>query len=215
MQIQKRLSYPIDVAVVDKNSLIVRGLRMMFAEDGRLNVVATASDGERFLDALNRFHFDVVVCGWVMPYCNGREVLERLAKRPGAPRVIVYTGDPDPEAPRTAMRLGAAGFYSKSEPPEALIDIVDAVARGSMIFPFIPINGEDKDPMRILTPRERELLAMLAQGLTNFEIAGKLKVSPNTVKFHLRNLYDKLNIRNRAEAVALHLSARPLTSVDR
>lgn len=185
---------------------------MMFAEDGRLNVVATASDGERFMDALERFHFDVVICGWQMPYCNGREVLERLAKRPNAPRVIIYTGDPDPDAPRIAMRLGAAGFFSKTEPPENLIDVVDAVARGSMIFPFIPVNGEDRDPLRILTPRERELLAMLSQGFTNFEIAGKLKVSPNTVKFHLRNLYDKLNIRNRAEAVALHLSARPQTS---
>jgi two-component system nitrate/nitrite response regulator NarP len=201
------------VAVVDKNSLIVRGLRMMFAEDGRLNVVATASDGERFMDALDRFHFDVVICGWQMPYCSGREVLERLAKRANPPRVIIYTGDPDPEAPRIAMRLGAAGFFSKTEPPENLIDVVDAVARGSMIFPFIPVNGEDRDPLRILTPRERELLAMLSQGFTNFEIAGKLKVSPNTVKFHLRNLYDKLHIRNRAEAVALHLSVRPSTDI--
>lgn len=208
MHTLKRPSYPIDVAVVDKNPLIVRGLRMMFAEDGRLNVVATASDGERFMDALGRFHFDVVICGWIMPYCGGREVLERLAKRPNAPKVIIYTGDPNPEAPRIAMRLGAAGFFSKTEPPENLIDVVDAVARGSMIFPFIPLNGEDKNPLRTLTPRERELLAMLAQGLTNFEIAGKLKVSPNTVKFHLRNLYDKLQIRNRAEAVAMHLSAR-------
>jgi two-component system, NarL family, nitrate/nitrite response regulator NarL len=209
MQIQKRPSYPIDVAVVDKNSLIVRGLRMMFAEDGRLNVVATASDGARFMDALERFHFDVAICGWQMPYCSGREVLEKLAKRANAPRIVIYTGDPNPEAPRMAMRLGAAAFYSKSEAPENLIEVVDAVARGSMIFPFIPINGEDRDPLRVLTPRERELLAMLAQGFTNFEIAGKLKVSPNTVKFHLRNLYDKLNIRNRAEAVALHLSSRP------
>jgi len=86
--------------------------------------------------------------------------------------------------------------------------VLDSVARGSMVFPFMDVRGLDDDPLSALTPRERELLGQLALGLTNNEIAKALGVSPNTVKFHLRNLYEKLDVRNRAEAVALHFSAQ-------
>lgn len=202
------LSYPIEVAVIDKSPLVVRGLQSLFAEDGRFELVATASDGERLLDALDRFRLDVVITGWIMPYCNGRTFLERLRDHERPPRVIVYTGDPDPTVPREAMRLGAAGFCAKNEPPERLLQVLEAVAGGSMVFPFMDVRGLDADPLVNLTPRERELLGQLAQGRTNNEIAAALGVSPNTVKFHLRNLYEKLEVRNRAEAVALHFSAQ-------
>lgn len=202
------LPYPIEVAVIDKSPLVVRGLQSLFAEDGRFELVASASDGERLLDALDRFRLDIVLSGWIMPYCDGRTFLERLREHERPPRVIVYTGDPDPSVPREAMRLGAAGFCAKNEPPERLLQVLDSVARGSMVFPFMDVRGLDDDPLAELTPRERELLGQLALGLTNNEIAKALGVSPNTVKFHLRNLYEKLDVRNRAEAVALHFSAQ-------
>lgn len=200
------VSYPIEVAVVDKSPLVIHGLKSLLADDGRFELVASASDGERLLDAVDRLHLDIVVTGWVMPYCDGRELIERLSARDTPPRVIVYTGDPDPAIPREAMRLGAAGFCAKSEAPGRLLQILETVARGSMVFPFTDVASLHADPLAGLTPRERQLLEQLAKGHTNSEIAEALGVTLNTVKFHLRNLYDKLDVRNRAEAVALLLS---------
>lgn len=196
-------SVPIPVAVIDKNPIVVHGLRGLFSEDGRFQLVASASDGERLLDALDRLRFDIVLSGWVMPYCNGREFLTRLRGRQHAPKVVIYTGDPGEHVPREAMRLGAAGFCAKSEPPERLLSVLDQVAKGSMVFPFMDLGALNDDPLGPLTPRERELLGLLGGGRTNVEIGRDIGVSPNTIKFHLRNLYEKLSVRNRAEAVAL------------
>lgn len=200
------IAYPVEVAIVDKSPLVVQGLKTLFADDGRFELVASASDGARLLDALSRLRLDIVISGWEMPVCNGRCLLERLSERDISPRVIVYTGDPDPDIPRQAMRLGAAAFCAKSEPPDRLMQIVDTVARGSMVFPFTDVRTLGDDPLSVLTPRESELLERLAEGLTNAEIAAVTGVSTNTVKFHLRNIYSKISVRNRAEAVALLMS---------
>jgi DNA-binding NarL/FixJ family response regulator len=202
------LTYPIEVAVVDKSPLVVQGLRNLFADDGRFEVVASAPDGLRLLDALPRLHLDIVISGWVMPYCSGRELLQRLRGLGHPPRVVIYTGDSHPEVPREAMRLGAAGFCGKNEPPERLLQVLESVARGSMVFPLMDVTALKTDPLGALTPRERELLAELGRGRTNDEIANDLGVSLNTVKFHLRNLYEKLDVRNRAQAVAFMFGAQ-------
>jgi two-component system nitrate/nitrite response regulator NarP len=198
---------PIDVALADKNPLVLAGLKQLLAEDDRFNLVVVASDGERFLEAVERISFDVGVIGWVMPHCDGHGVLETLRGRADAPRIVVYTGSADPNVAREVMALGGAGFCSKSDPPEVLLETVAAVGAGRMVFPYVDPQSLDQDPFRSLTRRERELLDALARGASNAELALELGVSVNTVKFHLRNLYDKLSVRNRAEAVARHISA--------
>jgi DNA-binding NarL/FixJ family response regulator len=200
---------PIRIGFADKNPLVLRGLQSLFGEDRRFELVVSASDGERFLDAVARFEFDVGIIGWVMANGDGRAVLEALKERVTAgsplPRIVVYTGA-DLGVARTAMQLGAAGFLSKSEPPERLLDVVAEVARGRMMFPFIDINrAVADDPLACLTARERELLERLAEGLSNEGLARRFGLSPNTVKFHLRNLYEKLGAANRAQAVAVLL----------
>jgi len=202
---------PIRLGLADKNPLVLRGLQSLFGEDRRFELTVSASDGERFLDAVSRFDFDVGIIGWVMANGDGRAVLEALRSREGAPRplprIVVYTGA-DLEAARTAMQLGAAGFLSKSEPPERLLDLVAEVARGRMMFPFLDPRPAAADPRAGLTARERELLEGLAEGLSNEGLARRFGLSPNTVKFHLRNLYEKLGAANRAQAVALLLQRR-------
>ncbi len=199
----KKISYPVRVGVVDKNPLIVRGLRSLFDEDGRFDLVAAASDGARLLDGLEILSLDVVITGWIMPYCNGRQLLEALSKRKNAPKIIVYTGDLSDAVAREAMDLGARAYFSKSEPPERLLYVLDSVVRGSMVFPFMA-KARDASLLQQLTRKEGLLLEKLSLGMTNLEMSEVLQVSPNTVKFHLRNIYSKLNVRNRAEAVALY-----------
>lgn len=199
---------PIDLVIAEKNPLLQTSLSRLFAEDDRFCVVAMAADGERFLAAVERLAFDVGVIGWEMPYLDGRGVLQALRGRDNAPRIIVYTGSPNPDVPRQAMALGAAGFCSKNEPPAHLIETILAVAAGRMVFPFIDVGRLAADPFAGLTPREREMLAALAGGLTNQQMAGQLSISLNTVKFHLKNLYDKLGVNNRAQAVAYYLKGR-------
>jgi len=195
----------IDLVIADKSPLVLAGLKQMFAEDARFNVMATASDGELFMEAVERLSFDVGVIGWVMPYMSGDDVLDALYETEGAPRIIIYTGDPGDAVARRVMMKGGAGFCSKRERPEILFDAVIAVAEGRMVFPFINMRKPQADPFGTLTDREMELLGTLSDGKSNAEIADNLGISVNTVKFHLKNLYDKLDVRSRSQAVALFL----------
>ncbi len=193
----------VDIGIADKSPLVLQGLRTLFAAEPGFHVLVAASDGERFLDGVARFPFEIGVIGWEMPFAGGREVLEALAGRAEAPRIVVYSGTADPAAPGEAMRLGAAGFVRKSEHPARLVEAVRAAAEGRMVFPLMDVREIMSDPLASLTPRERELLRALGSGKTNAELARQFGVSINTVKFHLRNLFDKLGARNRAQAVEI------------
>lgn len=195
----------IDIAIADKSPIVQSGLRAMFEGDERFRVVAVAADGERFMAAVDRLSFDVAVIGWEMPYQSGSAVLRALRGREDAPRIVIYTGSQDLDVPRQAMALGAAGFCHKSDPPERLVDTVVAVARGRMAFPYVDVRLLELNPLAGLTDREREILAALAQGMTNQQLANAFEISLNTVKFHLKNLYGKLGVDNRAQAVAKYL----------
>ena len=199
---------PISVVVADKSSLVRAGLQALLNEDERFELVGVAENGEQFLNLVDRQRFQVGIVGWVMPGIGGRGVLDRLRDRPDAPRVVIYTGDPSSDIPRQAMRLGGAGFCSKSEPPSQLLDSVVRIAKGQMIFPFVDVRGLHSCPLSSLTPRERELLAALSEGNSNAQLAARFEISVQTVKFHLKNVYEKLGIGNRAQAVALYVSEK-------
>jgi two-component system, NarL family, nitrate/nitrite response regulator NarL len=198
----------VELLLADDHPVLLRGLRQLFDEDERFRVMATASDGERLLDATRRFAVDVVVMGWLMPYLDGEAVLKRLREQAGAPRVVVYSGLEDPALPRRVMALGGAAFCSKRVPPEELREVVAAVAAGRIVFPYEAAQSAH-DPLQALTEREGEILAALAGAHGMAPLAHRLGISPNTLKFHLRNIYQKLGVANRAQAVALHLSMRP------
>ena len=197
---------PISVVVADKSSLVRAGLQSLLDEDERFELVGIAENGEQFLTLVDQKPFQVGIVGWVMPGIGGRGLLDSLRDRPNAPRVVIYTGDPSTDVPRQVMRLGGAGFCSKSEPPSQLLDTVARVATGQMIFPFVDVRGLHNCPLSTLTPRERELLAALSDGDSNAQLASRFEISIQTVKFHLKNVYEKLGIGNRAQAVALYIS---------
>lgn len=195
----------INIAIADKSPLVQIGLKSLFAADDRFKIVAVASDGERFMECVDRVPFDIGVIGWNMPTLDGQGVLESLNGRENRPRVVVFTGNGAPDVVRRVMQMGGAGFCSKTEPPERLVETVLSVSEGRMVFPFMDLSRAASDPFSQLTAREQELLSSLANGRTNAQISDELSISLNTVKFHLKNLYGKLTVKNRAQAVACYL----------
>jgi two-component system nitrate/nitrite response regulator NarP len=198
----------IQVVVCDKNPWVVSGLRGLFEADPRFALVAEVADGQRLLDLVRERPFDVGVTGWVLPGLDGRGVLSALRNLAGAPSVVVYTGALDADIPRQVMALGGAGFCPKRAEPERLLETVAAVAHGNMVFPRMDVTKLYDDPIDQLTGRELQLLAELAEGATNAGIARRMGISANTVKFHLKNLYDKLGVQNRVQAIAYYVSNR-------
>jgi two-component system nitrate/nitrite response regulator NarP len=193
--------------VADKSPLIQAALRHLIAEDGRFELVSVCADGEAFLQNVDEHELDVGIIGWVIGPGDGKYILDQLRGRESAPRIIVYTGSQGESVPAQVMAHGGAAFVSKSEQPELLLDTVAAVAEGRMVFPFLDVRAIHQSPLATLTRRELEVLALLAAGQTNKQIATTQKVSPNTVKFHIKNLYEKLDVRSRSQAVALYLKS--------
>ena len=200
------MSETADIVVTDKNPLVLAGLKALLEAEHGLRVVGTAADGLEFLDIISRVKCDVGVIGWEMPGCDGRAVLDAVAERPDAPRIVIYTGVPGTRVVREAMLYGAAGFCHKGDSNEALLDVVGSVAEGRMSFPFTDLRRLADDPWETLTRREIELLDALKTGRSNKQIAVDIGITENTVKFHLKNLFLKLGVKNRAQAVATALS---------
>jgi len=199
---------PIDVAVCDKSPLILAGLESLIREDRRFRLVLKVMDGEEFLEAARQPRFSVAVIGWQLPTLHARDVLRALARQATAPKIVIYSGTNDPAAPAETLQLGGAGFVSKRAPPERLLDVLSAVAAGDMVFPFVDIRKMRADPLENLTLRERSLLSALGSGHTNSQLAKDFGVSINTIKFHLRNLFEKLDVKNRAQAIAMFLEMK-------
>lgn len=197
--------HAIRVALADKNPLIRAALKQLLSEDPRFDLLHVASNCEEFLSNLARQPVDVGVIGWIIGPCDGRFILDRIDKLDRPPRIVVYTGDASEIVPAQVMRHGGAGFVSKSEQPEVLLDTIAAVAGGRMVFPYIDVRTIYENPLTTLTRRELEVLSDLASGRTNKQIARDLGLSLNTVKFHVRNLFQKLGVNSRGQAIALYL----------
>lgn len=197
----------IEVAIVDQNPVVRAGLEALVLKDGRFGVAGVFASGAALLDALSKKSLQIAIVGWALPDMQASEVLERIKRETWPTRVIVYTGERGNDVLRLAIKGGAWGFVSKMEEPTVLLEAVVAVARGRLSLPYVDIDLLNHDPLNGLTARERELLAALANGWTNLQIAARTGITRNTVKYHLKNLYDKLGVSNRAMAVAMYMSA--------
>ncbi|QEW22039.1 Transcriptional regulatory protein UhpA [Marinibacterium anthonyi] len=198
---------PIDIMLGDGNPLVLSAMSELFERDPRFSLVATSSTAEGFLGTVMRVPVKVGVIDWNLPALGAAKLIEVLRDQENAPRLVVY-GHETGDLPRLAMTAGAAGFASRSGEVETLLQTCVSVAAGNMVFPFIDVRELQQDPIQTLSRKERQILDALAKGMTNKELATALGISTNTVKFHLSNLYEKLSVRNRAQAIAFFYAAR-------
>ncbi|MEO1109672.1 MAG: response regulator transcription factor [Pseudomonadota bacterium] len=197
---------PIDVMLADNNPLVLSAMSEIFERDPRFSLVATSATAEGFLGAIMRVPVKVCVISWNLPVLGAAKLIEVLREQENAPRFVVY-GDEAGEVPRLAMQAGAAGFASRSGEVERLLETCADVAAGKMVFPFIDVRKMQRDPIHTLSRKERIILEALAKGLSNRDLSKDLQISTNTVKFHLSNIYEKLSVKNRTQAIAFYYSS--------
>jgi len=195
----------IRVGIADKSPLMRTALRTLFTEDSRFQVACICKNAKEFLQKAGSVEVDVAVAGWIIPPGDARFILDHLQARSGSPRVVIYSGIETDTIPAQVMAHGGAAFVSKNEEPEYLLNTIAEVARGRMVFPYLDVSRINASPLTSLTRRELEILSSLAAGRTNKEIAAEKAVSTNTVKYHIRNLFEKLSVSNRSQAIALYL----------
>jgi DNA-binding NarL/FixJ family response regulator len=209
----------ISVALADDQALVRAGFRALLDAEADITVVAEAADGEEAVEVARRHRPDVVLMDVRMPRTDGLRATARVSADPtlAGTRVIVLTTFELDEYVFGALRAGAAGFLLKDMEPADLVEAVRIVAAGDallaprhtrrLIEAFVQQAGAapagDDRRLEDLTAREREVLTLVGQGLSNAEIAARLVLSPLTAKTHVARLFMKLDARDRAQLVVL------------
>jgi DNA-binding NarL/FixJ family response regulator len=211
----------IRVLLADDQRVVREGLGTLLGLLDGIELVGTAADGEEAVALAAAHDPDVVLMDLRMPRCDGIEAIRRLAERGDRPRAIALTTYADEASVLGALRAGARGYLTKDAGAEEIRAAVEAVARGeAALDPAVqhvvvaalagdgPATPELPDG---LTPREAEVLGLIAAGLSNAEIAERLVVSAATVKSHVNHLFAKAGVRDRAQAVtyAYHHGLNP------
>jgi DNA-binding NarL/FixJ family response regulator len=203
----------IRVVLADDQAMVRTGFRMIVQSQSDMEVVGEAEDGEQAIDVVNKERPDVVLMDVRMPRVDGIAATRKVS---GHTKVIILTTFELDEYVFDALAAGASGFLLKAAPPEDLLKAIRVVAQGdALLAPSITrrlIEEFGKHPdrtpkkareLQTLTEREQEVLRQVAKGLTNAEIATQLHVSETTVKTHVAHLLDKLDLRDRVQAVIL------------
>ena len=204
----------VHVLVADDQSMVRAGFRILLGGEEDIEVVAEASNGLEAVDKAARFDPDVILMDIRMPELDGLEATRRILATDGDARILILTTFDLDEYVYEALRAGASGFVLKDDSPEQLIAAIRTVAAGdALLSPSVtkrvirrfasaprpePPEGMDK-----LTDREREVLRLMAEGCSNAEIAEQLFISETTVKTHVTHVLQKLDLRDRVQAVVL------------
>jgi DNA-binding NarL/FixJ family response regulator len=222
----------IRVLVADDQSMVRAGFRMLLAGEEDIEVVAEASNGLEAVDKAARFDPTVVLMDIRMPELDGLEATRRILAADDAARILILTTFDLDEYVYEALRAGASGFVLKDDPPEQLLAAIRTVAGGDALlspaitkrvikqFTRIPHPAPPRE-LDDLTERELDVFRLIARGHSNAEIGRELYISETTVKTHITHLLQKLNLRDRVQAVVLayetgvfDADARPPSSRD-
>jgi DNA-binding NarL/FixJ family response regulator len=204
----------IRVLVADDQSMVRAGFRMLLSGEPDIEVVAEASNGIEAVDKAARLRPSVVLMDIRMPELDGLEATRRILLADGATRVLILTTFDLDEYVYEALRAGASGFVLKDDPPDQLLAAIRIVAAGdALLSPAITKRVIEKfthmshlePPKQLadLTERELDVFRLIARGLSNAEIGQELFISDATVKTHITHILQKLNLRDRVQAVVL------------
>jgi DNA-binding NarL/FixJ family response regulator len=210
------MTAPLRLLIVDDDNLMRAGLRAVLSSDSRIDVVGEAADGREAIERTQRLDPHVVLMDVRMPNLDGIAATRQIADAAPRARILMLTTFEDDDYVFGALNAGASGFLLKRTQPEQLIEAIHTVAAGeSLLSPSVTrtvINRMAQQPqsdataarrLQGLTPRERDVLAVLARGLSNAEIAFTLMVEESTVKTHVKRILAKLDLRDRVQAVIL------------
>ncbi|MEV4435883.1 response regulator transcription factor [Streptomyces sp. NPDC049585] len=208
----------IRVMLVDDQVLLRTGFRMVLAAQPDMEVVAEAGDGAEALEVLAGTEVDVVLMDVRMPRLDGVEATRRICVQDDPPKVLILTTFDLDEYAFSALKVGASGFMLKDVPPNELLGAIRAVHSGDAVVapsttrrlldrfsPMLPSTGAEPVSAEVsrLTEREREVMLLVAQGLSNGEIAARLVLSEATVKTHVGRILTKLGLRDRVQVVVM------------
>jgi DNA-binding NarL/FixJ family response regulator len=207
----------IKVLVVDDHALFRRGIITVLSNQESLEIVGEAADGLQAIGKAEETAPDVILMDLNMPHCSGLEATQALQTKMPQVNILVLTVSENEADLFAAIKFGATGYILKNTEPEELIQAIFHIAQGGVIISPIMATKlltefkeletrTERTPAQeaeaTLSPREDEVLRLVAQGATNKEIADSLFISENTVKTHLRNIMDKLHLANRSQAAA-------------
>ncbi|HYH72305.1 MAG TPA: response regulator transcription factor [Nocardioides sp.] len=204
----------IRVLVVDDQAMVRAGFRLLLADEPDIEVVAEASNGRDAVAQAARFRPDVILMDIRMPEMDGLEATRRILGSDTTARVLILTTFDLDDYVFEALRAGASGFVLKDEPPEQLLGAVRTVAAGEALLSptvtrrviqrFATVRRQ-APPAAVadLTPRELEVFRLITRGLSNAEIGRELFISDTTVKTHVTRMLQKLDLRDRAQAIVL------------
>jgi DNA-binding NarL/FixJ family response regulator len=204
------------VLVADDHSLFRDGIISLLEAAGFV-VVGQVGDGQAALEATRRLHPDLVLMDIAMPRTSGLEALRQIKQEMPDIQVVMLTVSDEESSLFEAVRCGAAGYLLKDLKSEQFLQMLDGLRRGEaamtrqttarLMKGFATQAAQPIATVRKLTERETELLRLVAEGLSNKAIAQKLSVSPNTVKYHMKNIIQHLGVQNRTEAVTAAIRA--------
>ena len=210
------MSTVIRVLLADDQRVVREGLATLLSLLDGVQVAGTAGDGDEAVEMAGRLRPDVVLMDLRMPRCDGVEATRRLRKHDPNIKVLVLTTYADDRSVIDALRAGARGYLTKDAGAEQIRTALEQVVRGHAaidpavqhhVIDAIAASPEPRDAAPEpqlpdgITPRENEVLALIAEGLSNREIAERLQVSETTVKSHVNHLFAKTGVRDRAQAV--------------